>query len=179
MKKIFKFVIIGIIGVVVFNFIYEKTSIFYRSRILLAGQLHLNKQSIVLKKGEQFQLKLNGINKRVAYSSTDFKVAYVSLSGKIYALKTGNATIIAKIGEKTCKCRVNVISLNKDSISLHVGQTKRIKVKGIVARKTYKNSAADVISVTKYGKVKAIKKGTAYVTVKIKGINLICKIKVT
>lgn len=67
-------------------------------------------------KGEEFRLFVYGINKRVSYHSTNFRVAGVNFNGRVFAYQTGKAYIIAKVDNKELKCRVKVIDLNKKDL---------------------------------------------------------------
>lgn len=175
---IIKIILLAIIALVVYEHLYERTSLYYRTTFALPGTLHLNRSKLILKKGENFILRVNGINHRVSYTSTDFKVAFVMPSGKVYAIRNGDATIIAKVRKRELKCRVKVISLNHENLTMKVGQRKRLRIRNYYSWRTYESSNPDVVSVGKWGKLKAHKKGNAYITVKAKGVKLICKVVV-
>lgn len=70
------------------------------------------------------------------------------------------------------------LKLNKKKITLYVGQTARLKVKGTKKKVKWKSSKKKIASVSKKGKVKAKKKGTAKITAKVAGKKLVCKVKV-
>lgn len=61
-----------------------------------------------LKVGEGLKLKLKKAKSSAVWSSSDSKVAKVSASGKILALKKGTCTIKASVDGYTLKCKVNV-----------------------------------------------------------------------
>ncbi|MCM1159899.1 MAG: Ig-like domain-containing protein [Roseburia sp.] len=69
----------------------------------------LNKKSITLDVGKSTKLKLTGTKKKVTWSSSNKKIATVSSSGKVKARSEGTATIRAKAGKKTYKCKVTVL----------------------------------------------------------------------
>lgn len=64
--------------------------------------------SLKTKKTTTLKPKLYGISGKVAYTSSNVKVATVSEGGKIIALKKGKTTITVKAGNYSCKCKVNV-----------------------------------------------------------------------
>ena len=78
--------------------------------------------------------------------------------------------------------------LSKTKLSLTVGKSTSLKVKGIAAGKikkiTYVSSNKSIVKVSKKGKVTALKKGTTKITVKVqlknkKRYTLKCKVSVT
>ena len=101
----------------------EQKEIVKRSLILIAftmllilfmpataeAKVKLNKKSITLDVGKSTKLKLTGTKKKVTWSSSNKKMATVSSSGKVKAKNEGTATIRAKAGKKTYKCKVTVL----------------------------------------------------------------------
>ncbi len=93
------------------------------------------------------------------------------------ALKTGKkaVNITAKVDGVTLTCKVTVkaapknIVLNAKKKDLEKGKTFQIKVKlpknTASSKITYKNSNKKIVSVDDKGKVKALKKGKATITV--------------
>ena len=69
--------------------------------------------------------------------------------------------------------------LSKSKMTLSVGQSATLKVKGTTKKVTWSTSNKKVAKVTKKGKVTALKKGTANITAKVAGKKLICKLTVT
>ena len=98
-------------------------------------------------------------------------------NGKLTAKKAGKkaVTITAKVDGVSLTCKVTVknapkkISLNAKSKTLKKGKTFKIKVKfpkNTASNKlTYKSSNRKVAKVDTTGKVKAVKKGKATITV--------------
>ena len=70
------------------------------------------------------------------------------------------------------------ITLNKKNVTLYVGKSVQLKVKGTKKKVTWKSSRKKVAMVSKKGKVKAKKTGTARITAKVSGKKLVCKVKV-
>lgn len=175
-QSFIKLLIILIIAWTIINYTLENTSLFYRKTIFTPFSLHLNRQELVMAKGEEFRLFVYGINKRVSYSSTNFRVVGVNFNGRLFAYNTGSATIVAKVDGKELKCKVKVIDLSKDKLTMKVGETKRLRVKGTNSVTKFKSSNSKVASVNIFGKVKAKKKGSAVITAKVKRKQLSCKV---
>ena len=114
----------------------------------------------------------------------------VTKSGKIKGVKTGTATITVKTtsGKKaTCKVTVKVpatkVKLNKTKATVAKGRTLTLKAtmtpSSSTDKLTWTSSNKKVATVDKNGKVKALKKGAATITVKTtSGKKAACKITV-
>lgn len=70
------------------------------------------------------------------------------------------------------------IKLSKKSITLYVGQTKKIKLKGTAKKPKWSSSKKSVATVTNNGKIKARKKGNAIITAKLGTKKYKCKAKI-
>lgn len=175
-NKPFIFIIIVISFVLIFTFLIQNSSIFYRKSITMPFSLHLNKQDLVMAKGEEFHLRVFAINKRVSFSSTNFRVAGVNFNGRIFAYQTGKAFILAKVDNKVLKCRVHVIDINKDKLTLKTGDTYHLKITGISSATKWHSSNPKVATVNLFGKVKAKKKGYTVITGMVKGKEVKCKV---
>lgn len=68
----------------------------------------LSQSEAELMVGENLKLKVKKAKSSVVWSSTDSKVAKVSSSGKVLALKKGTCTIKASVDGYTLKCKVTV-----------------------------------------------------------------------
>lgn len=172
-----------IIGIVVLQTILQKSALSFRIPLYLPFTLRLNHQEIVLAPGEKERLSIIGINKRATFSSTDIKVADVGPEGLVTAFRAGTTVIRAKTDGKVLKCRVTVVSLNKDSAVLKVGKKLKLSVKGAgffasVFGLSFHSSNTKVATVTRYGTVKAVSKGKAVIEVKVRGKTLSCTVTV-
>lgn len=67
----------------------------------------LSKTKLSIKVGKSKTLKVKNTSKTVKWSSSNKKVAKVK-NGKVTGVKVGKATITAKVGNKTLKCKVTV-----------------------------------------------------------------------
>ncbi len=131
-------------------------------------------------------------NEKITWSSSNKKVVTVDKNGKIKGIKTGTATITAKTASgKKATCKVTVVNktkkaaavkLNKTTLSLSKGDYQQLKAqltKGATDTVTWKSSNKKVVTVDKNGVIKAVKKGTATITVKTSGgKKAVCKITV-
>jgi Bacterial surface proteins containing Ig-like domains len=175
---IYKVVMISIIIMLCLHSILMNSSLFYRNIITLPFSLHLNKQDIYMIKGEETHLSVFGINKRVSYSSTNFRVVGVNFTGRLFAYNTGKAFILAKVDHKVLKCRIHVIDINKKKLTLKEGKSYRLSVKGSGSLVSWKSSKKSVATVSMFGKVKAVRKGKTVITAKVKGRTLHCTVVV-
>ncbi len=176
-----KGIILLIILLITMSFLLENSSTYFRTYNIFKTRkyfLRLSSKDLYLIKGEEYHLKLYAINKRVTFSSTNFRVASVGLHGKIFALQPGHAFILAKVGKKVLKCRVHVLDINKRSITLKAGGSKHLSIKGSNAFVQWKSANPRVASVSMFGKVKAEKKGTTIIYARVKGRTLTCVVRV-
>ncbi len=70
------------------------------------------------------------------------------------------------------------VKLNKKKITLYVGKTTTLKVKGTKKKVKWSSSKKSVATVSSKGKVKAKKKGTTTITAKVGGKKYKCKVTV-
>ncbi|MBQ7503922.1 MAG: S8 family serine peptidase [Ruminococcus sp.] len=117
---------------------------------------------------------------KTTYKSSNAKVAKVSSSGKITALKKGTAKITVKNNgvKKTFTVTVKNPKLNASSKTLKKGKSFTLKITGKIGKAKFTTSNKKVATVTSGGKVKAVSKGKAVITVTTNGVKLKCKITV-
>ena len=122
----------------------------------------------------------SGKNKKVRWKSGNSKIAAVS-KGKITAKRSGTTVITASANGVTAKCKVKVINptirLSAKTLSVYVGKSKTLRatVKGISKKVVWKSSNPKIVKVTK-GKIKGLKKGTAYIIARANGVTARCKV---
>ena len=137
----------------------------------------------------------NATDRKVIWGSSASGVASVDGSGKVTAVKAGTATITASAGGKSATCKVTVtaatvavqsVSLDKTTLSLVVGGSATLVATVKPDNATDKNvtwssSATGIATVDENGIVKAVKAGTATITVKTDdgGKTATCKVTVT
>lgn len=139
----------------------------------------LNKKNLSLAKGTSYILKVKGTKKKMKWSSSNPKVARVNGKGKVTAKKAGKATITAKTGTKSYRCRVTVdnAKLNRKSASILAGSSYTFKVTGTNRKVTWSSSNPQVAAVQN-GKVTGKKAGTVTITAKVGDSSLKAKLKV-
>lgn len=179
-SKFVQLIIIGFGILLLFNYIYQNSSLYYRKSFKRQGifSLHLNSYDLYLVKGEEYRLHVHAINKRVSFTTTNFRVAGVNFNGRIYAHQPGVAFIIAKVDERELKCRVHVMDINKEKLNMKVGNIRHLSIQGSNSYVRWKSSNPKVASVSWFGIVKAKRKGTAVISAKIKGKVLRCSVRV-
>ena len=141
----------------------------------------LDKSKLTLGVKEKYTLKAtvtpaNATNSTVTWSSSKSSVVTVSSTGKITAKKKGTATITATADGKSVSCKVTVkaapkkVSVKAAKVKLKKGQSKKIVVKlpkNTASNKiTFTSSNKKVAKVDVNGKITAVKKGKAKITVK-------------
>ena len=153
----------------------------------------LSSTSLSLYVNNTASLKVVGTLDKVTWSSSKKSVATVSSSGVVTAKKKGTCVITAKFGNRKLTCKVTVkgvrkvkkVTLSKTKITLTVGSSCKLlaSVSPTNASKktvTWSSSKKSVAKVTN-GTVKALKAGTATITVKAKdgsGKKATCKVTV-
>lgn len=157
------------------------------------SKVNLNKTSLTLGVKEKFTLQAtvdpkNASKPAVSWISSNPKVATVSTTGQVIAKKVGKTTITATADGVTNTCNITVkaapkkITLNAKSKTLKKGKTFKIKVKlpknTASNMITYSSNKKKIASVSNTGKIKALKKGKAVITVKTFN-NKKAKIKIT
>ena len=153
--------------------------------------VNVNKKSLDLLEGETSKLiatvePTNATNKEVTWASSNTAVATVDSDGNVKAKKAGTAKIIVTTKDGNCIAKVEVkvtaketkketvkvtgITLNKKSLSLTKGGSSKLTATVKPANATNKNvtwssSNPSVVTVDTNGNVKALKAGTATITV--------------
>ena len=155
----------------------------------------LNKTSLTLGKGEAFTLTAasnsGAASVKKSWKSSNSKVVSVDASGKLKAVGTGTATItVTTYNGKTKTCKVTVkaaptsVKLNKSSVTLTKGKTAALSASlnpssAASLKRTWSSSNTKVAKVDAGGKVTAVGKGSATITVKtFNGKTKTCKVTV-
>ncbi len=144
-------------------------------------------KTITIDKGKTYQIKTkvepeNATNQKLMWSTSNKEIATVTSTGIVKGINKGTSVIKAttKDGSKkqisikvTVGTKVSKVSVAKSKVSLKVGKTSTIKA--TVSSKAasnkelaYKSSNNKVATVSSKGKIKAVGKGTATITVEAK-----------
>lgn len=134
-----------------------------------ASKVKLSATSKILIKGTTYTLKVKNTKRKVTWSSSNKKIATVSSKGKVKAVKTGTATIKARVGGKTysCKIKVEPPSISKTKLTITKGKTYTLKMNGTKQKVTWSSSNKKIATVTSKGKVTAVKAGTVTIKAKV------------
>lgn len=116
---------------------------------------------------------------KTTYKSSNAKIARVNSVGKITAVKAGKAKItVTNNGTKKIYTVTVKNPVVKKSVVLTKGKTTTLKITGKIGKATFKSSNTKVAKAYANGKIKAMKKCNATVTIKTNGITLKCKVTV-
>ena len=157
------------------------------------SEIKLGKTELTLYEGEEETLSAsvlpgNATDKTITWASSDKSIASVE-SGKVKAVKKGEATITAKAGDKTAEVKVVVlapvsgITLNKNRLDLIIGETETLTATLTPANAdpkepiTWTTSDERIVTVED-GKVTAVKEGEATITASSDGKSATCIVKV-
>ena len=158
----------------------------------------INTTAKTMAPGKTFQLVAwpqpsNAANKAVTWSSSNTAVATVNSKGLVTAVKAGTATVTVKTADggykAVCKITVNVpvtgVKINTTARTIAVGKTFQLvawpqPANAVNKNVTWSSSNKAVAAVSSTGLVKAVKKGTAVITVKTAdgGYTAVCRITV-
>lgn len=164
-----------------------------KKKVIAVSSISLNKTSLELKRGQSETLVAtvepnNATDKTVTWSTSDASIVSVDQEGKVMAIKTGNATITAKAGEKTATCSVTVttpvesVSLNETAVSIEEG--KSITLVAIITpsdaddQTVIWTTSDDKVATVSNGVVTGVVEGTCTITATAGGKSAECKVTV-
>ena len=143
-----------------------------------AGNIYINDTAITLEVDHYKTIRVHGTSSRVYWSSSNSRVASVTSSGKVFAKAPGTATITASVAGKKIKCKVNVIYINKKTLTLPSGKDYSLKITNAKSTPIWSTSDSKVATVSNKGKVTAVAAGKATITAFVDGKEVISKITV-
>jgi hypothetical protein len=112
-----------------------------------AASIKINKSKISLVVGEKDKLKVTGTTKKVAWKSSNIKIASVSSNGIVSAKKEGTTIISAKVDKKSYTCKVTV-----NSIESKWTKQEKLAAYGLIAlRENLKNPDSLTVNKILYG----------------------------
>jgi uncharacterized protein YjdB len=155
--------------------------------IILDSKVSVNKGKSIQLWPKENNGELIDVSK-VKWKSSKTSVATVK-NGKVTAKKAGKTVITASINGRSAKCTVTVkipvkkVKFSKKSLTIKKGKTKKLKVtvspsNATDKKVTWKSSDTSIVSVSSKGKIKAKKKGTAYIYATSKDSGKKAKIKI-
>ena len=138
------------------------------------------KQSVYVKAKTTVKATIKNPVGKTTYKSSNTKIAKVNSKGVIttYKLGTVKITVTNNKVSKTMTLVVKKPKLNKTSLTLKKNKSYTLKVMGKVGTAKFTSSNTKIVTVNKYGKILAKKKGNAIIIVKTNGETLKCKVKV-
>lgn len=143
------------------------------TQVEAAKKVSISSKTKTLEQKKSFTLQLKNAKGKISWSVSNANVATIKPSGKkckVTAVTGGKATVSAKVGKKTYKCKVTVKGLNTKSVTINNG--KSVKIKAVNLGNNVKWSVSNKKVATVKGKkatctVKAVKAGTVTVTAKV------------
>ena len=158
--------------------------------------IEIDNLELALVEGDEFTLKAtvkpdDATDKTVTWSSSDSKIATVDDTGKVKAIKEGEANITAAAGEKTADCKLTVsakkidvtmVMLNKSFLSMIVGEEQTLVATIVPENATVQTvqwSTSDPgVATVEEGVVKAVKEGSAKIVAYVDGKTAECNVTV-
>ena len=144
-----------------------------------SGSISVSASSLTLVRGSTKKLKVKGGSGTAKWSSCNKKVASVSADGEVTAKGKGKAVITVTRGGKkaTCTVRVETPKLDMTEITLEIGETEFLELKGCSHAVEWTSSDEDVCDVCE-GELIPVGEGTATVTAKVHGVRFRCEVTV-
>jgi len=138
------------------------------------------KQSVYVKAKTTVKATIKNPVGKTTYKSSNTKIAKVNSKGVITTYKLGTVKITVRNNKvsKTMTLVVKKPKLNKTSLTLKKKKSYTLKVMGKVGTAKFTSLNTKIVTVNKYGKILAKKKGNAVIIVKTNGETLKCRVKV-
>ena len=155
-----------------------------------AGKVALSSSKASVAVGASKTISLRNASGKVKWiiSKKSKRVASIKVNGasvKITGKKAGTATITAKVGKKSYKCKLtvkNAPKISKSSISLTKGSSYGLTVSGTSSSPKWSTSNKKVASIKKISarkySVRAVSAGKAIIKAKVNGKTLQCTVTV-
>ena len=148
-------------------------------------KLNQDSYNLFTKGGNSLQLKVivDGISKKVVWTSSNEEVATVNAKGKVTAVGEGSAIITAEANGVKASCDINVketaVKLTSNSVSIDVGETADLGVDviGKSQKVTYKVTNPKIAKI-KNGVITAKAYGETDIKVTANGVSSVCAVKV-
>lgn len=148
----------------------------------------LNKSTSNMVVGEQLHLILSDENDQnigpedinLSWTTSDSKIATISSSGIVKAIKPGSAMISAVYAGKKYSCKITVKTpyLNKKSVTLNIGGKYTLRVGNSKGNIKWSSSNNKIVSVNSKGEICGKGTGTANIYAIIGANKLQCKVQI-
>lgn len=160
---------------------------------VFAATVKINKTKLTLKPRQSYQLKLNGTQQKVTWSSSNTKIVSVNSKGYVTAKKAGTAKIQALLGDRKFLCTIVVkkpavkvtrIEISPSTVTVPRGKEYILDVTYYPENKkpdgsvSFTSSNKNIASVDNYGIVNAHNPGNAIITAKYHNLVASCQITV-
>ena len=172
--KTYRFIFLLFLFVVIFNVGNINT-------IHAASTESLSKKIVVMYQGQTKKLKVSGAAGHVQWSSSNAKIATVTIGGKVKALTAGTCRIQAVAGTAvySCKVRVKALAFTNPVSSMVRGRQHELELNYKKAKNVLWTSSKPNVAEIRNGTVLAKTPGTAVITARWRDIAVKCTIKVT
>lgn len=130
--------------------------------------------------GLTYKVLPNGTTDKLKFASDNKRVVTVNKDGRITAVGTGDATItiLASSGVSST-VNINVVALNKSSVTMRQYDTETLRVLGASSNITWYSSNANIATVDANGTITGKSVGTTTVYAYIDGCRLACTVTIT
>lgn len=162
----------------------------YCDVVVKRASIKLVKTSLVLYIPQTTEYKLianvSGASSKANFMSNNTSIVKVDAAGKLMAIKEGKTTIKASANGLTAVCKVEVkkksLNLNITTSTIYLKGKNSIQLKPVIVgpsnKVSYKSSNTKVARVNSKGKVVAVGKGIATITVIANDLEKKCKVTV-
>lgn len=129
-------------------------------------------------KGGGTTFSIPGAKSKITWSSNKKSVATVDQKGHVKAKKAGRAVVTAKFSGHTYYFSITIEDpkINHKSLTLEVGTSKTLSIKGTKAKINWKVTDKKIISINSKGTVKALKPGYASAYAFVRGVIFQCQV---
>lgn len=151
---------------------------------VLKTTIKLNKTNISLENGYTARLTAEvSTGHEVTFKSGKKSVAAVDENGLITAKKPGSTTITVTADKTSVTCKVTVkqptVKISKKKVSLYRKDQVKLSVTSTSrSQATWKTNKKSVATVDNFGRVTAVKNGTATITATVDGVSQTCEVTV-
>ena len=158
--------------------------------VVKTASVKMNSTSVVLYlpeiKPTKLSANVSGVSSKANFKSNNASIVKIGATGRLTAVKEGKTTVTATANGRTATCKVEVkktsLTLNLSTSTIYLKGKNSIQLKPVIVGQSkkaiYKSSNTKVVKVSSTGKVIAVGKGTANITVTANGIEKKCKITV-